>query len=200
MQTFLTLCLLVFTCSFSSAQVLSAFKARDLAAREVNNESRTRVIEIYGPKSETNLLPTEWNVLFYDPYAQQDGRLVRVVGNSVVAIREGYTQLDRFRLAAYKLEEVMEPSRLKIDSDGVLNALRRSTALRNTTISRLQMRLRKPEAGNYPAVWFVKIYTINKESNKESVIGDAQVSAETGQVLRLELNLEKSRKVSKPQR
>lgn len=177
-----------FLISTLSAQAVTAFKARDIARREVNNVAKDKLIEIYGPKASGSITPLEWNVLFYDPYAKQDGRLVKVVGDGVVGIEQGYTQLDQLRLAAYKLEEVINPRSLKIDSDRVINALRRSTPLRKVKISAMEMRLRKPDKGDVPALWYVTLYARNPRTSKEVKLGTARVSSSSGQIFEMEFD------------
>lgn len=185
---FLVFSLLVSTLS---VQAVTAFKARDIARREVNNVAKDKLIEIFGPKSSGSISPLEWHVLFYDPYAKQDGRLVKVVGDGVIGIEQGYTQLDQLRLAAYKLEEVINPRSLKIDSDRVINALSRSTPLRRVKISAMEMRLRKPDKGDVPALWYVTLFARNPRTSKEVKLGTARVSSATGQIFEMELDLKK---------
>lgn len=174
-----------------NVQAITAYKARDIARREVNDVAKDKLIEIFGPKASGSVTPIEWHILFYDPYAKQDGRLVKVVGDSVVGIEQGYTQLDQLRLAAYKLEEVVNPRSLKIDSDRVIGALTRSTSLRRVKISAMEMRLRKPEKGDVPALWYVTLYARNPRTSKEVKLGTARISASSGQIFEMEIDFKK---------
>ncbi|MFZ5806783.1 MAG: hypothetical protein ACOY3I_06220 [Verrucomicrobiota bacterium] len=181
----------VFLAFVVSSHATTAFQARDIAKREVNDQAKDKLIEIYGAKSSISVTPSEWQVLFYDPYAKQDGRLMRVANGGVVAIEQGYTRLDEFRLAAYKLEEVINPKLLKIDSNKVLEALSRSTPLRRFKVSAMEMRLRKPDKGDVPPVWTVTIFSVNARTRKEVELGTARVSAATGQIFELEIDTKK---------
>ena len=176
--------------ALSHAQV-TAFRAWELAKKEVNDEAKNRLIEIFGPKSDRGVMPREWHVLFYDPYAKQDGRLVKISGDHVVAIEDGYTQLDKFRLAAYKREEIVNTKQMKVDSNKVLDALTRSTPLKKIKLSSLQFRLKKPNKGNEPPVWFVNVYAMSPRSGNEVELGKARISAETGQIFELEIDTKK---------
>jgi hypothetical protein len=177
--------------SLQAQSALTAFQARDLASKEVNNEARGKIVQIIGKMSNNQVMPQNWDVIFFDPYAKQDGRLVRVEGRAVTTILEGYTQMDRFRMAAYKLEEVIDPARLKIDSPQILDILRRSTVLKDITISNLDLFLHKPGKGNVAPVWQAKIFAVNKRSGKAVEIGQARISAETGQILHLKIDTNK---------
>lgn len=185
---FLVFSLLVSTLS---VQAVTAFRAREIARKEVNDVAKDKLIEIYGPKASGSVNPVEWQVLFYDPYAKQDGRLVKVVGDGVIGIEQGYTQLDEFRLAAYKLEEVINSRSLRIDSDRVINSLTRSTPLRKVKLSAMEMRLRKPDKGDVPALWYVTLFARNARTGKEVKLGTARVSSASGQIFEMELDLKK---------
>lgn len=184
---YLLFCALVFS---PSAWAVTAFKAKDIAGKELNNEAKNKLVEVYGPRAPHGILPVEWRLVFYDPYAKQDGRMVRVAGDKVVEIDEGYTQLDRFRLAAYKPEEIIDPAHLKIDSNEVMGVLKRSTPLRDVKISSLEMRLRKESKGPIPPVWNVRIYAVNA-NEKETEIGMARIASNTGQILELKINTDR---------
>lgn len=173
---------------------LTAFQAVEVARREVNDEAKTKLVQIFGPRSSVGVMPVEWHVLFFDPYAQQNGTMVRVAGNTILSIQEGYTQMNRMRLAAYKLEEVIDPKTLKLDSSAVLQALQRSTPLKNIKLTSIEMWLRKEDkAPGAPGIWNVTLFAESapdrQGKSKEVEIGKARVSAETGQILTLNLNL-----------
>jgi hypothetical protein len=181
---------LILGLSITCAHALTAFQARDLANREVNNVAKGKVIEIYGPKNDNSVLPTKWKIIFYDPYASQEGRMITVDGNVVTGIQDGYVQMDRMRLAAYKPEEVINPKYMKVDSDRLLDSLRRTTALKNVKISNLQMRLVKADEDTEP-IWYVKIFALKNLRSKVVELGDAQLSPATGQILELKMNLKR---------
>jgi len=176
---------------------ITAFQALDLAKSQVNPESRNRVLQIIGKKSSVSVTPVEWSILFFDPNAQQSGILVTVAGSTVIKVQDGYTQMDKFRLAAYKLDEVIDPKTLKIDSSKAYESLTRSTLLNGVRISSVNFLLRKEgKSPADPGVWNVVIYALpkaiqGKSQVAEVEIGKARVSAETGQVLSLTIDLKK---------
>lgn len=188
---FTLLLVLSFTVALAEKDSLTAYEARDLAKREVNDIAREKVVQIIGHKNPSAVAPKKWEVLFYDPAADQDGRMVEVVGRGVTIIKEGYVQLDQLRLAAYKPEEIINPDDMKVDSSKILEILKRSTELEKLPISGLQLWLRKPSKGNVPPVWYVTIYAANHKSGKEVELGEAEISAKTSQILRLEIHPEK---------
>ena len=137
-------------------------------------------------------MPVEWQILFYDPYAGQDGVRVTVSGNTITNIRDGYTQMDKFRVFAYKQEEVIDQGKLKIDSKDLLEILKRSSALKEIKISSVNLWLRKDDKGPMaPAIWEANLFASNTKGDKEVEFGFARVSAESGQVMELKMDLKK---------
>lgn len=177
------------------ADGVSAFKAVEIARREVNDEAKGKLVQVVGPPSSVGLMPVEWEILFYDPYADQHGVKVTVSGTAITRIQVGYTQLDKMRLFAYKLEEVIEKKTLKVDSAAAVQALQRSTPLKNIKLSSVALWLRKEGKGPLaPGIWVVELFAPDAKNTKEIKIGEGRVSAQTGQVLSLKVDQKKIEK------
>lgn len=187
-------CLLAFlllSVSLSSSHALTALQAKDLAKREVNDTAKKGLIQISGKRGAVGVTPLEWEVLFFDPYADQDGTKVKVAGNVITQISQGYTQLDKFRLFAYKQEEVIDQSRIKLDSNDIVPALSRSSALANVKITSVDLILSKTDKGPLgTAMWSVTLYAKNQK-DEETNFGKAQINAESGQIIDLKIDLKK---------
>jgi|GEM_PF-767526 len=198
------LTLLLLTATFSYSHALTALGARDLAKREVNDTAKKGLIQIHGKKGAVGVYPLEWEILFFDPFADQDGEIlffdpfadqdgtkVKVAGNVITQISQGYTQLDKFRVFAYKQEEVIDPARIKLDSKDILPALSRSSALANVKITSVDLTLSKTDKGPLgTAMWSVTLYAKNQK-DEETEFGKARINAESGQILDLKIDLKK---------
>lgn len=194
MKKFLTSSLAVLALSSSIAfggEPVSALDAVKVADKELNKEARDRIIEISGEKNKDGVLPEKWQIVFFDPYAKQDGRMIEVTAGRVTAIRDGYTQLGDFRLAAYKPDEIIDLHRVKIDSSKLIDILKNSTALKDARISGLEIHLFKPEKGNISPNWRVIISASDNTTGKSSELGEAIISAESGQILNLDIDTKK---------
>lgn len=192
MKPILALLALLLTASAASAQHISAFAAQKIAAREVNDIAKKSLVQIHGPKSSVGVLPIEWQVLFYDPYAEQNVTKVTVAGNTITRIEQGYVQMDRMRLAAFKQEEVLSPTQLRKDSNEILAILQRSTELKNVKISSIALSLMKQGKGpTAPGVWHARLWAFPQGSDREVEFGRARVNAESGQILELKYDLKK---------
>lgn len=178
-----------------AANSVSAFGAQKIASREVNDVAKKSLVQIRGKKGSVGVLPIEWEVLFYDPYADQNGTKVTVAGNTITRIEQGYTQMDRLRLAAYKMDEVIEPAKLRKDSSDVLDILKRSSQLTDVKVTSIELWLLKEGKGpTAPAIWRTKLWAQEQGKDTETEIGSARVNAETGQIVELKLNLKKIKK------
>lgn len=174
-----------------NAANVTALKAYKLAYDQVNKLARESLIQIEGKPNSPNVLPTEWMILFYDPYAAQNGTMVRIAGDTIVEIRDGYMQAGKLRLAAYKQEEILDAKKLKVDSDDILKILKKSPLLTDVKISSLGLWLKKDGKGPLaPSIWHITIYGMNHKAN-EIEFGEAEISAFSGKIIRLDVNLKK---------
>jgi len=185
------LALTLVVASFSPSFALTAYQAKDVAKREVNDVAKKSLVQIHGKRGAVGVYPLEWEILFYDPYADQDGTKVKVAGNVITQITQGYTQMDKARIFAYKQDEILDPTRLKVDSNEIVKILSRSSALNNVKITSVDLSLSKMSKGAMgSAMWSVVMYA--KDSKQEEVeFGKAQINAESGQILQLKIDLKK---------
>jgi hypothetical protein len=169
----------------------SAFDAADVAAKQLKRPVRQNLIQISGKSGSTGILPIEWNILFFEQTAEQSGVRARVVNNTMVEAREGYTQLDSARIFAYKREEIMEQNRLKIDSKGVYDILMKNPVIAQAKPTGLDMTLIKDGKYGDPIIWKITIYGKRVKDSKEVIYGNCVISAENGRVIYFKLNPEK---------
>jgi hypothetical protein len=192
MKSILAALCLSLAASAASAQHISAFTAHKIASREVNDIAKKSLVQIHGPKSSVGVLPIEWQVLFYDPYADQNVTKVTVAGNTITRIQQGYVQMDRLRLAAFKQEEIIDPAKLRKDSNEILQILQRSTELKNVKITSIALSLMKEGKGPLaPGIWHARLWAFRDGTNQEVEFGRARVNAESGQILELKYDLKK---------
>lgn len=197
MRTLLALAFSTLLLTQAAPAATTAFQARDIANHQVNDKAKNQVVQILGEKTSLGLTPVEWKILFWDPLAEQDGTIVTVAGNTVTKIQDGYTQLGEFRMAAYKMEEIIDPKGLKIDSDAALAAVQRNTTLRDVKLTSVGFFLRKENTQKplTPGIWFLDLYAQSAKDkegkSKEIKLGQAKVDAESGQVISMDVDLKK---------
>jgi len=192
MNCFLAALVLGFSTASLSAQAISAFAAQKIATREANDIAKKSLVQIHGPKSSVGVLPIEWQILFYDPYADQNVTKVTVAGSTITRIEQGYVQMDRIRLAAFKQEEILSPAQLRKDSNDILAILQRSTELQKVKITSVAFALMKEGKGpTAPGIWHARLWAVADGTDKEVEFGKARVNAESGQILELKYDLKK---------
>jgi hypothetical protein len=166
----------------------SAFEARGIAEKQVNVQSQGKVIQMFGAHSTVGLYPTSWKILFWDPTAAQNGRLITVKDGAVNEIKDGFTELEHLRLAAYKENEIINVQHLKWDSSAALNNVMKMPALKDVKLSSVEFLLTKSEGAVQP-LWHLKLFS--DKAGTEVEIGQVNVSTETGEIFELKLQLEK---------
>ncbi len=184
---FLSLGLLTFVLiaagGHASAKPPTAFDALDVAKKQVTADIGSKLISIVGDRSESALTPDTWRFCFYDELASQNGRLITTKGKGVAGVRDGYFELNKFRIAAYKLEEVIAPDQLKIDSDKALKIVLKTNLLNNYSLSSVLYTLTRDQDIREP-VWKIQIF-VDDGNGKEKDAGYARISAFDGKVLEL---------------
>jgi hypothetical protein len=170
---------------------LTALKAREIAQKSLSGEVKNNVIQVVGSRSAEAMTPDVWKFVFWDEKASQNGRLVTVSGTSVTEIRDGYFEMDKMRMFAYKTDEIIDPKRLKVDSDKALETVLKTAQLQAVKLSSVIFYLNKVKGLEEP-VW--KMQILADRNGSEVDIGYARVSAETGGIIEMKLAPEKLKK------
>ncbi len=184
----LIICSLIFIQSILAEKAPTAFEALKSAENHVAKESIGKVIQINGARDGVTLTPGTWSFVFFDLNARQQGRIVTVRAGKPIEIRDGYFEIGKLRLAAYKADEVMSPSFLKFDSNQALQAVIKSAGLEKVKLSTVTFNLSKENSARLP-YWTVKIFA--DKNGKEADIGYAVVSAESGSIVESKIDLQK---------
>ncbi|CAF0689289.1 hypothetical protein [Candidatus Methylacidithermus pantelleriae] len=174
----------------SGGKVLTAFEAKRIADRAVGAELRERILEIWGPRSPTALTPTCWQFLYYDPGAAYRSRKVVVVDDRLGAVETGGPDWEHLRLVPYKEGEVVEPWRLRIDSDRALEIVQNRVAWKGVRLSTVTFWLRKDLNQGGPPFWHLQFFADREGYEKD--IGYAEVAVDTGEILRMRIEPEKA--------
>jgi hypothetical protein len=129
-----------------------------------------------------------WSYLFFDPYADSNGRLVVVVNGAVTKVAQGFVELDHFRTLSYKESEVLPKDGLKIDSDRALTLVQTAGHIQNVPLTTVHYTLEMSSQNMVP-VWSLTLYC--PRNGDEIECGHARVSAATGQIFDLKIDHER---------
>jgi len=177
--------ILSFLFTHSSSFGLTAFEARPYAEKMLSDQARNKLVKIVG-KRGNGIEPESWKFFSYDPYAKQNGREVTITGKAVTEIRDGYSELDNLRVAAYKESEIIPTAQLKIDSNQAYKIVQNTAQLNKVKITSVGYELVKSSSGSVTPTWKLSIYADIKGEQKQ--IGEAKISAENGQVFELKVD------------
>jgi hypothetical protein len=190
-HVWLALVILTAASNLFASSTTSAFEARGIANKQLNEKVRDKVIQIFGEQSKVGLYPVSWKILFWDATAAQNGRSVTVKDGAISEIKDGYTQLEKMRLAAYKQDEVIDIKLLKWDSSSALDKVMKMPALKDVKLSTVEFLLTKGDGAVQP-IWSLTLFADNAGEKVE--IGQVRMSAESGEVFEMKLQLEKLKK------
>jgi hypothetical protein len=129
-----------------------------------------------------------WSYLFYDPFADSNGRLVVVRNGAISKIDQGLVELDHFRVLPYKESEILGESRIKLDSNQALAAVQAAGHIENVPLTTVHYTLEMSDENDVP-VWSLTLYC--PRNGDEIEFGHARVSAGTGQIFELKIDHER---------
>jgi hypothetical protein len=165
----------------------TGFQMEAVAAKVVSPSVRGKLIwarATEGPGVD----PSKWSFLFYDPYADENGRHIVVINGGVTQIEQGFVELDHARLLSYKPSEIMPAAKLKFDSDRALAAVLAVANIENVHLSTVHYELSQSQDNDVP-VWKITIYRMWHAN--EARLCTARVSAFTGQIFSLDVDRSK---------
>ena len=90
--------------------------------------------------------------LYFDPYADENGRLVVVRDGAVSKVDQGLVELDHFRMLSYKESEILPEDQLKLDSDAALTAVQAAGHIENVPLTTVHYKLEMSDENQVP-VW-----------------------------------------------
>jgi hypothetical protein len=166
------------------AQATTALQSLPVAEGVVSNHVKGKLIwirSLEGPGVDRH----RWSYLFFDPYADSNGRLVVVRDGAVSKIDQGLVELDHFRVLPYEDSEILGLNRIKLDSDRALAAVVAAGHIENVPLSTVHYTLEMSDENSVP-VWSLKLYCLRNDNEIEC--GHARVSAVTGQIFDLKID------------
>jgi len=126
-----------------------------------------------------------WSFLFYDPYADSNGRLVVVRDGEILKVDQGLVELDHLRVMAYKESEILPQDQLKLDSDAAVQALQAAGHIENVPLTTVHSKLEMNTENQVPTWWITLFCPRNGD---EIEFAHGSVSALTGQVFDLKVD------------
>jgi hypothetical protein len=189
MQTipFCAAALLALGLLFSPARGDTAFQARAVSENVLSPHVKGKLIWIRSLIG-SGLDHRRWSFLYYDPYADANGRLVVVRDGAVSKVDQGMIELDHFRVLSYKESEILPEDQLKLDSDAALTAVQAAGHIEDVPLTTVHYKLEMNDKSQVP-VWSLTLFC--PRNGDEIEFAHASVSALTGQVFDLKVDHER---------
>ena len=141
-------------------------------------------------KDDKSVDPQDWEFLFFDPFADSNGRLVEVQGNAVRRIAEGLLEWQSGRLLSYKETEVIPLYTIRINSNQALAMVQQAAGITQVQPSRVDYVLAADPVNDTPS-WQMTIYAFRHDNGEETELGTARISATTGQIFAMKIKPER---------
>ncbi len=173
------------TATASLAGEPTAFELMKDGNRFVGEQSKDKVVEIRSEKSIGGLVPSIWYITYYDPDTSSKQAEVKFGAGQQLGVKRPWRPISGSTAAT----KVMDQKVLKIDSDKAIKIATSQPLLEKLTLRATQLLL---ENGGGTPMWRVRIYAAKLSKPDEMVdIGEVTLSAETGQVTKADLKINK---------
>jgi hypothetical protein len=145
-------------------------------------QSKGKLLEIYSEKSVAMLTPNIWYVDYYDPDAGWKTVEVKFGGGQEMEV----THPSHVFQGHPKATDVLDWSKLNIDSTRALRIAAEQPLLKGLTLKESKMTLQNSDDG---VVWKVELWVAKvNDSTKEGDVGTVTLSPDSGSVIKADLH------------
>ena len=180
------LCCLLLSAGAARAGEPTAFELIKEGNRYLGDQSKDKVLDIHSEKSIGGLVPSVWYVAYFDPDTKSGRVEIKFGGGRQMGIKRNWRPFGGGGSEA----KVLDLKKLKVDSDQAIKTATAEPLLARFTIKSTQLWL---EGSGTSAVWKVRLWAA-KLSKPDSTadLGEIYISAETGEVVKSELRIDKA--------
>jgi hypothetical protein len=160
----------------------TAFALVKLGDPYVGVQSKDKVVQIRSEKSIASLTPDIWYVVYYDPDATFKSVEVKFGAGQKLDVSHPGRVLELLS----EDKEVLDATKLKIDSDQAIQIATAQPLLKNLTLKATQLWL---EHGDTGPQWRIKLWAAKlKNPNDDTDIGEVIISSDDGSIIKTELH------------
>lgn len=153
--------------------------------RSLGEQSKDKVLEIHSDKSIASLTPNVWYVVYFDPDTAFKRAEVKFGAGQQMGVKR---EMHPFG-GMGSLDKVIDLKKLKIDSDQAIKTATAEPLLAKLTLKATQLWLQND--GGVP-VWKVRLWAAKlKNPDATADIGNVFISAESGEVVKRDLHINK---------
>ncbi|MGH7953165.1 MAG: hypothetical protein ACREFE_14790 [Limisphaerales bacterium] len=153
-----------------------------LGDQYVGVQCKDKVVQIRSDRSVGSLTPDIWYVVYYDPDATFKATEVKFGAGQKMDVSRPWRALEM----ATDEHQVLDRSKIKMDSDRAIQIATSQDLLKNLTLKATQVWL---EHGDEGPQWRVKIWAAKLDNpNKEAYVGEVVLSADDGKIIKTDLH------------
>jgi hypothetical protein len=161
----------------------TAFELIKEGNRYVGEDAKDKVVQIRSEKSVGGLTPNIWYVVFYDIDARMKATEVKFGAGKKLDVQRPFRLIER----AGGYRNVLERSKLRIDSDEALRLAQKDGLLEKVKLTNSRMTLERWEE---MPVWKVQLWAEKiRDTTKTADIGQVFINAEDGKVVNRDLHI-----------
>jgi hypothetical protein len=143
---------------------------------------KDRVLEIYADKSVASMAPNVWHIVYYDPSVFSRSVEVKFGAGQEMEVSH---PMRPFMLPA-RASAILDPSRLKVDSDRALQIATSQPILNGITLRSSKMTLENSDDG---PIWKVELYAAKVgDPTREVSVGYVTMTADDGTIVKADLH------------
>jgi hypothetical protein len=153
--------------------------------RSLGEQSKDKVLGIHSDKSIAGLTPNIWYVVYFDPDTPFKRAEVKFGAGRQMGVKR---EMHPFG-GGGSLDKVLDLKKLKVDSDRAIKTATAEPLLSKLTLKATQLWLENSGAA---PVWKVRLWAAKlKKPDATADIGDIFISAESGEVVKSDLHINK---------
>ena len=142
-------------------------------------------------RSRGEVMPRSWKLSYYDEARKADATAVYFEGGVMTKVSAAGRIIENGG-GIFGKEKPFDRSKLKIDSDKLLEIIRNQPQARDLNLLSTRMELKR-ESGIQP-VWEVEVWVERqRQPGDECSLGRIKISAETGKIISSDLNRERTK-------
>ena len=185
LKTATALLLLALPLAASAAtKELTAFELIKEGNRYVGEHVRDKVVQVRSEKSVGGLTPTIWYVVYHDTTASLKAMEVKFGAGKMLDVKRPMRVLEQTHGGDIPLDR----AKLKINSDAAIATALKEPLLEKLTITATSLKCDRLRDGTI--AWRVRLWAAKlRNPNKDVDIGDVQINAEDGKVLRTDIHI-----------
>jgi hypothetical protein len=182
-----------------AGNVPTAKRVADLVNARSPSAPPNQLIRMEGRDADSDGRPRQWDVTVYDPKRGNRGTVLRYRDGVLISEGGAVRLLDDARwsrfgrnFSGYDLGEIIGVKRWKLDSTDAVARVAALPGMATVQLADVRMTLVKLSDGDVPPVWRVQVRARSRVAPaREAWVGPVVMSAETGEILRNELRLER---------